>query len=191
MYEAMTEDQLVVLAKSADGGAFVELMRRTRPVSMRTACSILKDSDAAQDQVQSAYLNAWRQMHAFRSEAKFSTWISRIVTNQCLMALRSRKRAPLQMAAFEEGSELMPEFPDPSPGCQQTCEEQEERELIRRELKCVPPFLRKAIDMVYFAEIPIPEAARQLGVSVPAFKSRLSRARAFLKQRLEKHYVAV
>jgi RNA polymerase sigma-70 factor, ECF subfamily len=186
-YSAMTEEQLVVLAQAADGEAFVELTRRTRNTCMRTAYSILKDPDAAQDQLQNAYLNAWRQMHNFRCEAKFSTWMSRIVTNQCLMALRSRRNGPVQIAAFDAESELMPEFPDPTPSAEIHFAGEEERELIRRELKCVPPFLRKAIDLVYFADTPIPEAAKQLGVSIPAFKSRLSRARAFLKQRLEKH----
>ena len=187
-FEALSETQLVALAQHGDGDAFADLVRRTKASCQRTALSIVKDPDVAEDQVQSAYLNAWRQLHNFRGDAKFSSWISRIVTNQCLMSLRSRRNAPFQMMGSEEDPDLPPDFADLSPGVEHDLVESESRELIRRELKCVPPFLRKALDMVYFADLPIAEAARQLGVSVPAFKSRLARARGFLKQRLVKQY---
>jgi RNA polymerase sigma-70 factor, ECF subfamily len=186
--EALTEAQLVTLAQGGNGDAFAELIRRTKSSSLRTAQLILKDADAAQDQLQSAYLNAWKQIHNFRNEAKFATWMGRIVTNQCLMALRSRRNAPFQMAPATDDPELMPDFADDSPSVETDFALEQERALVRRELRCVPPFLRKAIDMVYFSDIPIADAAAELGVSVPAFKSRLSRARAFMKQRLAKHY---
>lgn len=184
----LPEPQLVTLAQAGDGQAFAELIRRTRSSCLRTAQLIVKDPDAAQDQLQSAYLNAWKQIHNFRNEAKFATWMGRIVTNQCLMALRARKNLPLPLTPVTEDPDLLPEFPDATPSVEQTLSIEQERELVRQELRGVPPFLRKAIDLVYFADTPIAEAAAQLGVSVPAFKSRLARARAFLKQRLVKHY---
>ena len=188
--EALGEQQLVTLAQGRNGDAFAELIRRTRSASLRTAQVILKDADAAQDQLQSAYLNAWKQMHNFRNEAKFGTWMGRIVTNQCLMAIRSRRNAPFQLTPFGEDPDLLPDFPDATPDIEKVLTVEQEHDLVRRELRCVPPFLRKAIDLVYFADVPIPDAAAELGVSVPAFKSRLSRARAFLKQRLARHYDA-
>ena len=183
----MNEPQLVTLAQHGDGHAFVELTGRTRNSSLRTATSILKDPDAAQDQLQNAYLNAWRQIGSFRSEAKFSTWISRIVTNQCLMSLRSRRTSPIQFLSAEE-HDIVPEFPDGTPNAEVLLAESQERSVVREELARIPPILRRALSMVYFAEIPVAQAAKELGISVPAFKSRLSRARMFLKERLEKHY---
>ena len=186
-YGGLSEELLVTLARNQDPQAFVELTRRTRPASLRTATAILRDADAAQDQLQNAYLNAWRHIGRFRSEAKFSTWIGRIVTNQCLMALRSRRVSPIQFFSAEEG-EMVLEFPDTSPGADCELEVQQERALVRAELRCIPPVLRRALDLVYFDETSIPEAAKELGISIPAFKSRLSRARVFLRERLEKHY---
>ncbi len=186
-YGGLSEQQLVTLAQGGDPHAFVELTNRTRQSTLRTATAILRDADAAQDQIQNAYLNAWRQIGSFRSEAKFSTWIGRIVTNQCLMALRSRRVSPIQFLSSEENDFTL-EFPDQAPTAEAQLEERQERAVLHAELSKIPPILRRTLTLAYFTDFSIPEAAKELGISVPAFKSRLARARSFLKDRLEKHY---
>ena len=94
-YSASPESVLVILARQGDGEAFAELIRRSRNVCLRTARSILRDDVEAEDQLQNAYLKAWRELGSFRQDSKFSTWLVRIVTNQCLMELRKQRRAPL------------------------------------------------------------------------------------------------
>ena len=87
------DDELVRRAQECDDSAFEELMRRTAPASLKLAVSILRDRQEAEDQVQNSYMNAWRHVSKFQREAKFSTWISRIVVNQCLMRLRKLRNA--------------------------------------------------------------------------------------------------
>ena len=87
------DDELVLRAQASDDAAFGELMRRTSASSLRLAMSILRDRAEAEDEVQNSYLRAWRHLGQFQRESKFSTWISRIVLNHCLMRLRKLRGA--------------------------------------------------------------------------------------------------
>jgi RNA polymerase sigma-70 factor (ECF subfamily) len=86
----LPDAELAALAARADTGAFEILMRRYNQLLFRTARSILKTDEETQDAVQEAYLNAWRALPAFRSDAKLSTWLVRIVINEALGRLRKR-----------------------------------------------------------------------------------------------------
>src|SRR5918993_3582926 len=76
----------------SDTAAFEAIMRRYNPRLFRVARSILKDEAGAEDALQDAYVQAYRQMGTFRGEADLGTWLTRIVINQALMQLRKRKR---------------------------------------------------------------------------------------------------
>src|SRR5690349_3275564 len=89
----LSEDELLTLAQERDEAAFAELMRRNSSSSFKLALSILRDRQDAEDEVQNSYWNAWRYVVQFRRGSKFSTWISRIVVNQCLMRLRQARKA--------------------------------------------------------------------------------------------------
>src|SRR5579883_1464131 len=78
----ISEVELVRRAQAHDDAAFQELMRRTKSSSMRLALSILKNREEAEDQVQNSFLNAWKNLGSFHLEAKFSTWMRTIVSNQ-------------------------------------------------------------------------------------------------------------
>src|SRR5215212_2306823 len=83
------------LVKSAKGGcdlAFEELMRRSWDRSLRLALCHLRDREDAVDEVQSAYWKAYTHLNTFAEDAKFSTWVGRIVINRCIMRLRSNQR---------------------------------------------------------------------------------------------------
>ena len=68
----LPDTELAALAARADTGAFEILMRRYNQLLFRTARSILKSDEETQDAVQEAYLNAWRALPTFRSDAKLS-----------------------------------------------------------------------------------------------------------------------
>src|SRR5664279_3737149 len=73
--------------------AFAELMRRHQSSSFKLAMSILWDKQDAEDEVQNAFWKAFDHINQFQQDAKFSTWLTRIVVNQCLMRLRQTRRA--------------------------------------------------------------------------------------------------
>uniref|UniRef100_UPI0034DE682D RNA polymerase sigma factor n=1 Tax=Streptomyces flavofungini TaxID=68200 RepID=UPI0034DE682D len=82
---------LAVRAGEGDEEAFEELMRRHAPALLRLATRLLGSRTEAEDAVQESFVSAWRKLPEFRRDARFSTWIHRIVTNRCLNVLRSRR----------------------------------------------------------------------------------------------------
>ena len=90
---------------SADPAAFEALMRRYNPRLFRVARAILKDEGSAEDALQDAYVQVYRQLETFRGDADMGTWITRIVINQALMQLRKRKREREHVVVPFPGSE--------------------------------------------------------------------------------------
>ena len=89
----MDDGELVRLAQQGRKDAFSELTRRNYRMSLKMALSILRDRESAEDEVQNAWWKAYQHIGQFQVTAKFSTWMTRIVVNQCLMRLRREKRA--------------------------------------------------------------------------------------------------
>jgi RNA polymerase sigma-70 factor (ECF subfamily) len=117
----------------------------------------------------------------------FSAWLGRIVENQCLMRIREERKS--QFVYLDEASEsnvrleLVGQMPNP----EDELGEQQVVSLVRREICLIPPLLRTVMMLRDVQQLPMPEVAAQLGLSVPAAKSRLMRARAELRQRVAKH----
>src|SRR5262245_58720760 len=92
-YELSADHDLVPLAQSGDDAAFTELIHRHRAICYSLAVSILRNAPDAEDEVQNAIWKAYSHLDQFNFESKFSTWLTRIVVNQCLMRLRKQRRA--------------------------------------------------------------------------------------------------
>jgi len=185
------EAELVGRAQRRDQEAFAELMRRNTSTSLRLAISVLKDRQEAEDQVQTSFLKAWTGLGGFQSEARFSTWFRRIVLNQSLMRLRVVRRSKLQ--SLEETinsdgssrSRVDPPSLDASP--EASLEQNQIHVRLRHEVRKLPPLLRDVLELRDFMELSTEDVAEKLGISVPATKSRLARARAMLRDRMERH----
>ena len=183
-----TDSELVREAQSGDESAFEELMRRNYSISLKLAISIVRDREDAEDEVQNAFWSAYRHLGQFQHEAQFSTWLSRIVVNQCLMRLRKLRHARLVFLDEPVGADQVRfELLDQSPGPETQTAQREISAFLRREIRRIPPLLRKVMLLRDIQEIEMPEVARHLGISVPAAKSRLLRARSHLRERLQEH----
>jgi RNA polymerase sigma-70 factor, ECF subfamily len=184
-----TEDVLVRNAQNGDQAAFAELTRRNYASSFKLALSILRERQEAEDEVQNAYWKAYQHLGQFNQEAKFSTWMTRIVVNQCFMRLRQLRRARFLFIDNAQIGEERGTFElvDHTPGPERELSAREIGGLLKREIHRIPPLLRNLFLLRDVAELEMPEVARQLGISVPAAKSRLLRARVELRGRLEKH----
>lgn len=184
------EAQLVALARSGDEAAFTELMRRTESASKRLAMSILRDPDAAEDAIQDAVTQAWEHVPGFLGESRFSTWLSRIVFNQCLMYLRRGKRrsfVAIEDSGNEENRPVL-HLQHPSLDPEQQLGREEMIQLMREEVKRLPKLLREPLVMRDLEQRPLEEVAETLDISLAATKSRLLRARAELRERLRRHF---
>ena len=93
---------------SGDHVAFEVLMRKHNRMLYRTARAILRDDADAEDALQLAYLSAYRSIGSFRGESRLSTWLTRIVVNECMMRARRRGReamvVPLDSVSDDEGN---------------------------------------------------------------------------------------
>jgi RNA polymerase sigma-70 factor (ECF subfamily) len=183
------DDELVRRAQERDDSAFEELMRRTGPASLKLAVSILRDRQEAEDQVQNSYMNAWRHVSQFQREAKFSTWISRIVVNQCLMRLRKLRNANFVSLVTEgpDGETRVVELKDQGQSPEASLCGKELSQALKHEIEGLPPLLRGVLILRDVDQLSTAEVAAQLGLTAAAVKSRLLRARTELRTRLEKY----
>jgi RNA polymerase sigma-70 factor (ECF subfamily) len=84
-------DALIRAAQSGDQEAFEQLVRTYDQSVLRLAMNLLRSPEDARDVYQEAFLRVYRNLHAFRFDCSFHTWLYRIVTNICLDLLRKRK----------------------------------------------------------------------------------------------------
>src|SRR3954462_567555 len=90
----LADVDLVGLAKQGDRDAFGELIRRYSRKCVNVAGAILRHwSGEAEEEAQNACWKAFQHINQFKGEAEFSTWLLRIVENQCLMLMRQRRQA--------------------------------------------------------------------------------------------------
>lgn len=188
-HREIADDNLVRMCQAGDNGAFDELMRRHQTAVMKIALSIVRDTQDAEDEVQNAFWKAYQHINQFQQDAKFSTWLTRIVVNQCLMRLRKARRAKFAyLDEVQPGEEMGPfELRDMRQSPEESLGQSEMSQVLDREIGRTPPLLRKVFLLRDVQERPMTEVAKDLGISVAAAKSRLLRARAELCNRLERH----
>ena len=134
----------------------------------------------AEEQVQEALLSAWRGIRGFRLGMPVKPWLLRILVNSVLSQQRRRRHPTVSLDG--NGPEATePDLSDPTA----TLDALEERLALRRAIASLGPDHRQVVALRYFAELTVPEVARTLGIREGTVKSRLHRALALLRQRLE------
>lgn len=173
--------QLMLRLQAGDGAALGELLRRNAPRVLALAFRYLGDRAAAEDAVQETFLKLYQARDRYRPDAPFGAYVLRIATNVCLSQLR-RKRPH----SLDDGGERAPEPPDEGlrePG--QTILDDELAGRVRDAVQQLPDRQRMAILLNKFEGLDYQQVADQLGLTVPATKSLLHRARMTLKDQLE------
>jgi RNA polymerase sigma-70 factor, ECF subfamily len=185
-----TDDFLVEQCKRGDQSAFNELMRRYHAAALKVALSIVRDRQDAEDEVQNAFWKAFKHIAQFNKDAKFSTWLTRIVVNQCLMKLRRARRTRYTyIDDVSVGEEIVSlDLKDARQTPEQALGRAEVAGVLYEEIRRTPPLLRSVFLLRDVEQRPMPEVAELLGISVAAAKSRLLRARAELRHRMQRHH---
>jgi RNA polymerase sigma-70 factor, ECF subfamily len=182
MFDTATDQELVQLTRQGQNLAFDELMTRHRLRTLRTAMSLLRNEPDAQDEVQNTWWKVFLHINQFHEEAQFTTWLTRITINQCLMRLREKRRSGCCSLEGDQQSAFQPQDPRPQP--EAAVLRWEAQETVSSELKRIPKAMREVATLCDIDGLPGEAAARRLGISVGAAKSRLRRARTLLRQRL-------
>ena len=185
---------LVERARSGDASAFEELMQRYEEKVYRLAMGMIKNREDALDAVQDAFLSVFRKLDTFKGESSFSTWLYRIALNSVYMRLRSRSRhdktQPLdnleQVLDPDRLRDLMPHA-----GWSARADDELLRKELGRELReavaSLPDEYRAIFTLREVEDLSNQEIADVLGLTLAATKTRLHRARLFLRHRLAKY----
>src|SRR5579871_1015947 len=180
------DSELIAGYRNGDKEAISELFRRHHPYCMTVARRILFRQDDALDAVQSAYLSAFRNLGAFRGDSSFSTWMTRIVINQCLMHLRQ----PVKHQRFLSLHQSTPSGPsmliaDRAPTPEHLAVKGEISKALLEAAARLPERLREVFTLCAVSEFSVRDASKALGLTVQATKTRLFRARARMRAELK------
>lgn len=178
-----SDDALVARARAGDLPAYERLMRRHNRRLFRVTRGILRDSDAAQDAMQEAYVRAFTNLDGYRTPGNFAAWLTRIGVNEALMRQRKDRRyAPLPSAAEDE------EIPAPSSRTQ-TPEDLaaggELRRLIETAIDRLPDGFRTVFMLRAIEQLSVEETAASLDIPAATVKTRFHRARTLMQQALQ------
>jgi RNA polymerase sigma-70 factor (ECF subfamily) len=160
-------------ALEGDVTAFAQMLEPLWDPAYRLACSMLGDREAAEDAVQEASLNAWRNVRRLRRDtSSLRPWFLTIVANQC----RSTRRAPWWRVV------RLPTFPQPTGGFGPSNDDRLDLENAMRRLS---DRQRLILVLHYYLDLPMEEVAATLGISKGAAKSRIHRAVRALRPAIE------
>jgi RNA polymerase sigma-70 factor (ECF subfamily) len=175
--------------------AFDKLYREHVDLVYRYAHRLCGEAESAKDLVQETFLNAYRGLTRFRGDAKISTWLYTIASRACLRMRRKRKGAPERELSLEEfipSSEGESRLQIPIEGVtpEQALENKELREALDQAINKLPNKYRMALVLRDMEDLSAGEAGAVMGLSERALKSRLHRARLFVRRELSARGVA-
>lgn len=184
------EHLLVAAAKAGDVGAFEELVNRYERKIFRLTMNITRNREDAEDAMQDAFMKSYSHLKDFNEDSRFYTWLVRIAANEALMRLR--KRRPNQVSLdepVETEEDLVPrEIADWGPSPEKQFAQSEMQEILAGVIDTLEPDFRTTFVLRDIEELSTEETAKALGISVPAVKSRLLRARLKLRERLNRYF---
>jgi RNA polymerase sigma-70 factor (ECF subfamily) len=187
-YAALDDMALARLCGTRDREALRHLISTNNQRLFRTAWSILKDRNEAEEAVQATYLNAFAAIDNFEGRSSLSTWLTRIAVNEALGRMRAqrRRRARLEsdgVAVLETYRERLAQA-STAPAPDATVAREQLRLLIERAVADLPDIFRSVFVLREVEGLSIEETADALAIPAATVKTRLLRARRKLQQAL-------
>lgn len=175
-------------ARKGDPEAFALLVECYSPRLFNVCFSYLANRQDAEDCVQETLIKAYRGLADYSGRSTFYTWVYRIAINTCLDFRRKNKRYPnlsLDEAVETEDSLVYQQVPDRQPLPDELAETAEMARLVRQEIANLPDFLKDIIILRDLEGLSYQELSEILHLSEGTVKSRLSRARHQLMDRIK------
>ncbi len=187
----LDESVLVAQSREGDGDAYGELVRRYQNKIFRLAQHITQNQEDAEDVLQETFLKAYEHLDQFQGNSKFYTWIVRIAVNQALMKLRRRKndkQVSLDETIDTGEDTMVREIAAWGEDPEERLSREEMGEILDEAVRGLEPPYRSVFVLRDMEELSTEETAEALGLSVPAVKSRLLRARLQLREKLTRRF---
>lgn len=182
----MEEKEIIKRAKSGDRKALAKLVKIHEQTIYNFAFKICRDKDKAENIMQETFYSMVRSLHQFDGKSKLSTWLFRIVSNHCLMLARKMKNR--LFVSLEDDENVFEEkyAADWNSLPNKIAENEELKVILDNAIKKLSPDYRMIFLLRDVEGFSTEKTAKMADLSVPAVKSRLHRARAFLRNELSK-----
>lgn len=184
----MEESKLVELAKSGDRQALAQLVKNNEQTVYNFSYKICRDREKAEHIMQETFFSMIKSLHQFDGNSKISTWLYRIVSNHCLMLARKDKSKTF--VSIDNDDDLYEDkyTADWSRIPNQDIENSELKKILDDSIDKLSPEYRIVFLLRDVEGLSTEETAELTELSVPAVKSRLHRARAFLRKELNEAF---
>jgi RNA polymerase sigma-70 factor (ECF subfamily) len=180
------ERQLIARAQKGDPAAFEVLVDTHAQFVYNLALRVVRDPAEAEDLSQEAFLHAWRSLPSFRGEARFSTWLYRIVTNLCYNRL-PRLKKELNAITLEEGAA---DLPDQRQRVEPGVLTKELGDHLHAAIDALPESYRLLLALRHQQEMTYAEIAETTGMPLGTVKTGIFRARNLLREAVEAYRIS-
>lgn len=180
------DESLIHKSQQGDVEAFEQLIEKYEKKVYTIAYRMMGNHEDASDLAQEALIKVYRSIKNFRGEAAFSTWLYHVVSNVCKDYLRKKR---LQTTSIDEsvqyGTEsIEKQFEADTPQPQDVVEQKELQESMQKVISDLPEDYRLVLVLREFMNLSYEEIAYQLNINMGTVKSRLSRARKLLRDKI-------
>lgn len=185
----MEENELIKLAQSGDKKALAELVKKYEQTIYNFSFKICRNKQYAEQIMQETFYSMVKSLHQFDHNAKLSTWLYRIVANHCLMMARKLKSRAF--VSFDDDDENLFEEKFAADWKSIPYKETENKELksiLDKAIQNLSPDYRVVFLLRDVEGLSTEETAQVTDLSIPAVKSRLHRARAFLRKEINEAF---
>lgn len=188
---AWYETELIARALRNDEAAIRAIVKQNNQRLFRLARSVLRNDADAEDVLQEAYVRAFKALPDFRQDSSLATWLTRIVLNESLQRLRSKRREPQEAMPLRSTTEgqIIP-FPlaaNPPLDPERTMAQRELSQFLEQAIDQLPEDFRVVLVARIVEDMSIEETAELLSLEPATVKTRLFRARRLLKTALAEH----
>lgn len=181
------EQRWLELARKGDQQAFCRLVEAYQRPVMSLTYRMLGDLDEAEDAAQETFLRAWSRLHQYNPDHKFSTWVFSIANHHCIDRLRKRRVTIVPLDDSPIVFSLQGDEDKPEESLLSAESAQEMQALV----ELLPPDYRTPLVLRYWQDCSYLEIGEIMGLSLPAVKSRLFRARQKLAEEYERSQAAI
>jgi RNA polymerase sigma-70 factor, ECF subfamily len=184
------EGDLLGRAKTHSEAAFEQLVKQYRQRAFRLAWKITRHHEDAEDVVQIAFVKAFQNLHDFRGDSRFCTWLVRITINEALMKIRRRRPNEVSIDESKEANDSSApiEIKDQAANPEQRCSQYEVQRILAANINDLEPLFRAVLLLRDVQGFSTKQTAHALNLTSSAVKTRLQRARLKLRESLNFYF---
>lgn len=177
-----SDNDIIEQIRTGDVRKYSLIVDRHKNQAYALAFRIVGEKREAEELVQDGFVRAFRSLDQFRGDAKFSTWLYRIVYNLCMTRVTRRRLRPDSVDIHEEMLDNV--FVDEEEGADERMENEEYNRIVAEEIQQLPEKFKSAVTLFYLQEMSYEEMTTVLNLPLGTVKTNLFRGRNLLRERV-------